>query len=227
LRQIFLLIISFIIISCSHTKRKAASIDYTGFKEQNIILAGLDKELMQSDTLAIMSIKIPTRLDTFYQWHRDSDCLPCGELQYRFGDKNYQQFSEGGFFWTYVPDSVYQITIRHKPIKEIPDSIKLFPFLEKDTSLFLLSQSHNLTYDDTVYYISKKYQDINNRAFVIFTYKSSYGYLTQKETLFVVAATNLSSRTLFIIGECGGKDTTGFIDNIHKSILSIRIKEKE
>ena len=33
------------------------------------------------------------------------------------------------------------------------------------------------------------------------------------------------NRMLQFVGECDAKDTTGFIDNMYKSFLSIRIKE--
>jgi len=85
---------------------------------------------------------------------------------------------------------------------------------------------HQTTFSpDSAEYYKKEFRIINDRPFIISAYKTKAGYLTWKPTIFVVAITNLKDRELFFIGECGAKDTTGFIDNMCKSFLSIRIKE--
>jgi hypothetical protein len=145
-------------------------------------------------------------------------------MKYRFADKSYTQFAESGWLWTFVPDSTYQFNIWHKPIKEAPDSIILKPLSEKDTSDWYY-HPHIVGSATPSIFVLKEFKLINERPFVISAFISSYGYLTHSRTLFVIAETNLKSRELYFIGECGAKDTARFIDCIYKSFLSIRIKE--
>jgi len=218
------LITVIIFISCKSGDKKS-KIDYMGFVNKEIKVIGYNKNVDLKDTLGLLSLKIPLRLDTFYKWHRTSDCLSCGWMQYRFADKKYPQFAEGGFYWTVVPDSVYQLTIRHKPIKEIPDSITLNLLSEKNKNDSWYHQTNTVSYSDSVDYLFKEFKLINQRPFIISAFTTNDSYLTKSQTLFVIAATTLKDRELFFIGECGAKDTTGFIGNMYKSFLSIKIKE--
>ena len=210
--------------SCN-TSDQNAEIDYKGFANKEIKLVGYNKEVDLKDTLGLISLEIPTRLDTFYKWHNTSDCLPCGWMQYRFADKKYPQLAESGWMPTIV-DSVYQLDIWHKPIKEAPDSITLKPISEKDTS-FCDYHPHIVWSSKPAYFLFKEFKIIYKRPFIIsaFTSPRGKGKFANSQPLFVVAETNLKSRELYFIGECRTKDTTGFIDNMYKSFLSIRIKE--
>ena len=218
------LAIIIILASCGSSD-KSTEIDYNGYVEKNVYLVGRDSIYDLKDSLASVLIRIPQRLDTFYYWHDPSDCSSCGWIKYRFGDKKYPQFLESGWF-PVIADSVYQLDIWHKPIKEAPDSITLKPISEKDTS--------NCNYHPVITWSSKpasflfkKFKIINTRAFVIsaFTSPRGKGKFANSLPLFVVAETNLKSRELYFIGECRTKDTTGFIENMYISFLSIRIKE--
>lgn len=223
------LFICFLLLySCKNEKGEPTSIDYKGFNEKNIFLIGFNKKLELIDTLGGLSFKIPKKIDTFYQWHNTSDCLPCGWLEYRFADRKYSQFAESGFFWTTIPDSVYQITISHNPVKEFNDSLTLRLLTENDSNNNRFNRENNLGFSgiDTVRYLKREFRIINKRPFLIFIFISPVGYVTQKETLFVTAVTNLRNRRLFITGECGAKDTSGFINNIYKTMLSVKIQEK-
>jgi len=212
-----------ILFSCKSSDRPE-EINYSGYNDQNILLTGYDEKYEWNDSLASVTLKIPDRLDTFYKWHRTSDCLSCGWVQYRFADRKYPQFAEGGFYWTFVPDSTYQLSICHKPVRMTPDSIFLKPLSEKYTNDGFY-HGGGLTLNDSAKYILKDFKYINERAFIISAYISPYSYLTRSPALFVVAATNLKDRELFFVAECSAKDTIGFIDNMYKSFLSIRIKE--
>jgi hypothetical protein len=202
-----------------------AEIDYKGFVNKEIKLVGYNKEIDLKDSLGLISLEIPARLDTFYKWHRTSDCLGCGRMQYRFADKRYSQFAEGGFYWTVVPDSVFQLTISHTPIRETPDSVVLKPLIEENKSVSYYHRINSVSYIDSVKYLFKEFRIINARPFIISAFVTDEGYLTKSRTLFVVAATSLKTRDLFFIGECGAKDTSGFVDNMYESFLSIKIKE--
>ena len=211
--------------SCKDYDKKD-EISYDEFIERRLVLAGVDSNYNQKDTLCFLSIKTPDRLDTFYQWQDYGDYGNDRFTKYRFSDHRYIQYPESGFIYMIQPDSVYQLTIWHKRKKEIPDSIGL-PSLSKshlnDNWYFGV---HQTTFSpDSVQYIKKEFRVINDKPFIVSAYKTQNGYLTWRPTIFVVAITNLKNRELFFIAECGAKDTTGFIDNMYKSFLSIRIKE--
>jgi hypothetical protein len=212
-------------VSCQ-SKEKVNAIDYSDFSKKKIVLAGIDKNYEQKDTLGILTIKVPNRLDTFYQWHNTSDCLPCGRMQYRFSDKHYQQFAESGMYWTFKPDSIYQFTITHNPIKEAPDSIRIKPFVIFDTNRFVGYLINDATWCEKTFFFQKKFKEINGRTFVISNFISSCSKITDTTSLFFTAQTTLRNRYLNVIAECSVRDSTGFIDNMYKSILSIRIEEK-
>jgi hypothetical protein len=209
--------------SCNISDKKTG-IDYRGFSTKEIALVGYNKELDLKDTLGLILLEVPVRLDTFYKWYRRSDCLSCGRIQYRFADKKYPKFPESGFYWTGKPDSVYQLTIRHNPIKEAPDTITLKPLSEKNNNYWGY-HLHLVSHTDFVTFLLKDFKLIKERPFAISAFITPHGYLTDSQTLFVIAETNLKSRELYFIGECGAKDTTGFIESMYKSFLSIRIKE--
>jgi len=224
MNRILLKIVSLsIFISCSDADN-LEEINYTGFIEKDIVLSGYDENFELTDSLCLVSLKIPSRLDTFYNWCHVSCNTSSSWLKYRFADKTYPQFAESGWFWTVVPDSTYQLSICHKPVRMTPDSIFLKPLSEKDKNdRFYLGGA--LTSNDSAEFIFKDFRYINEKAFIISAYLSSYSYLTQSPALFVVASTNLKDRELFFVGECSAKDTIGFVESMYKSFLSIRIKE--
>jgi len=212
-----------IFISCSDAD-KSEEINYTGFVERHIVLSGYDENFELTDSLSLVSLRIPARLDTFYSWHHSSCNSSSSWMKYRFADKTYPQFAESGFYWTVVPDSTYQLSICHKPVRMTPDSTFLTPLSEKDKNDRFYHDG-GLTLNDSAKYIFKDFKYINEKAFIISAYISPYSYLTLSPALFVVAATNLKDRELFFVGECSAKDTTGFVESMYKSFLSIRIKE--
>ena len=217
------IVILIIFISCSDAD-KSEEINYTGFIQKDILLSGYDENFELTDSLCLISLNTPSRLDTFYNWCDFSCNSSSSWMKYRFADKTYQQFAESGWFWTVVPDSTYQLSICHKPVRMTPDSILLGPLSEKDKKdRFYLGSG--LTSSDPAKIIFNEFKYINEKPFIISAYISPYSYLTRSPALFVVAATNLKDRELFFVGECSAKDTTGFIESMYKSFLSIRIKE--
>jgi hypothetical protein len=223
MKSALIFVTTIIIISCKSSD-EAKKINYDNYIDKEIYLVGRDSNWDLQDSLGSISLKIPKRLDTSYNWEDPSDCSSCGWMKYRFADQNYSQFAERSI-WTFVPDSVYQLNIWHNPIKEVPDSIILKPLREKDTANWYY-YPHILSYSDSTSFLIKKFEIINGRSFIISAFISPHGYLTESQTLFVVAETTLKSRELYFIGECGAKDTTGFVDNMYKSFLSIKIEEK-
>jgi len=218
------LAISIILISCNNLD-KPNEVDYTGYIEKSFYLTGRDKVEELNDTLALLQIKMPERLDTFYRWNHYSCCSSCGWLKYRFADKKYPQLAESGWYWTIIPDSVYQLNIWHRPQWEVPDSITYRPLNLKDTNFYFSHPRNLFSFAGNFVFIKKEFRTINNRNFIIIAFLSPHGYLTNSETLYLGAITHLKDRDLYFAAECGTQDTTGFIDNLYKSFLSIRIKE--
>lgn len=219
------ILVAIIFISCKSSD-EPKQLSYRGFTDKEIYLIGRDTSWELKDSLGMISLKIPTRFDTFYYWHHESDCSSCGWMKYRFSHKSYPQFAEDGWYWTFIPDSVYQLNIWHKPIKEAPDSITLKPLREKDTVGWYY-HPHFVNSSKPANFLLKEFTIINERPFIISAFITSWGYLTHTQTLYIIAETNLKSRELYFIGECSSKDTTGFIDNMYKSFLSIKIEEKQ
>ena len=226
MKEISLTGIIFILFVSCHSNQKINAIDYSQFSEKRVVLRGVDKNYEQKDTLAILTIKVPNRLDTFYQWHNTSDCLPCGRMQYRFSDKHYQKFMETGMYWTYKPDSVYQFTITHNPIREAPDSIHINPMTISDTNKFGYNLIPECTWCEKATFLTKAFKEINGRTFIISIFISPCSKLTDTTALFFTAEMSLRNRRLNFIAECNIKDSLGFIDSMYKSLLSIRIEEK-
>jgi hypothetical protein len=226
LRFCFSLAMTALLISCKNSDQKEAVIDYTGFEEKMITLAGLIDSTDKDDTLGSISIKLPARLDTMYQWHHYSDCKTCGEIKYRVADNSYDQYAESGFYWTVVPDSVYQFNIWHKPYPEVPDSIEFAEIAQADSSIYFNRLPELVSTLGDVDFFKREFKKIGDRNFMITGFVAHTGYLTRKKSIYLVALTNLRSRPLYLIAECSATDTTGFINNMYKSILSVQITEK-
>lgn len=214
-----------VFISCQ-SKEREPEIDYTGFTKKEIILTGIDKSYEQKDTLGLLTINIPARLDTFYQWYNRSDCLPCGRLQYRFSDTRYAQFAENGFYWDNIPGPVYQLTIKHNPIKEALDSIVIRKFVISDTGRLSDDMINEASCGEKASLIKKDLLKIDNRSFAVAIFISPCSIITNSEGLFFTAKTTLKNRHLNFISECSIKDSTGFLDNMYKTLLSVKIEEK-
>jgi hypothetical protein len=223
----WILFISFAMLTSCIRNQNETKVDYNGFLEKQFLLIGSKKQSYTlNDTLCRISIKIPARLDTFYTWEDHSDYTDAMYLKYRFSDRQYDQYAESGFFYSFKPKSLYQLTLWHKRYKQVPDSIKLKPFTENQKNDKWFHQVPILSYDDIVQYLSTEYKEIDKRPFILSAFISKHSYLTNKEALFVTAATNLTDRYIFFIAECEIKDSTGFINNMYKSLLSIKIEEK-
>ena len=219
-------IISLTIVFFFSCSEKETRIHCGGFKELTINLTGLSKNYDLTDTIGKVSLMIPNRLDTFYKWHRKTDFIQGGWIQYRFGDSRYKQFSESGFYWTYVPDSTYQLTIRHNVLKMIPDSVKSLPLNIRDTTNWYW-MPRDFSYSNTVTFLKKEFKIINNRSFLIISFITPDRRLTDSTTLYLVALTRLKDRDFEFVAECGANDTTGFLASMHKSLLSLQIEEKQ
>jgi len=220
-------------ISCTRSQQQEAvvtPVDYSQFKEDTVLLI---ERLYPSDWhlgLGTVYIKIPHRLDTFYKWTQES----CQSVwtKYRFADKKYPQFAESGFFWTARPDSTYQLTIAHRPRKEIPDSLEMNP-AKYILSAYPTSERHfrSLSLDldfemDSIDYSTLAITVINGRKFLLASFRGQVSKLTWKPAMYAVAFTFLKDREIYFTAECSAKDTAGFYSNVYKSFLSIHINEK-
>ena len=226
--KLFILFLStiFLFASCINKTKSEPEIDFSNFSDKPLFLKGMNANYEQKDTLCSVSLKIPVRLDTFYQWQDIIDYYDGGFTKYRFSDKRYVQYPESGFFYITQPDSVYQLTIWHKKRSELPDSLELKQVSEDKLANFANSVISITSMGEPISQVKAEYRLINGRPFFIGIHKASAGYLTWKPTLFVVGITNLKNRSIYFVGECCAQDTVGFVDKMYKSILSVRIKEK-
>jgi hypothetical protein len=63
------------------------------------------------DTLGYVTLSIPNRYDTFFQWRHTSDCYGCGMEKHRYQPSNLRVFKESGWYYSGEPkDSIEQIT---------------------------------------------------------------------------------------------------------------------
>jgi len=212
-----------IILTSCNISNEPKEIDYSGFSEKQVVLKtyNLDNEL--NDTLCTIFIQIPLKLDTFYHWIDFSDYTEGQFVYYRFADSNYSVYRDvSGFRFSpdKFPDSLYQISIRYKPFKEIPDSIMRKVKIDTNDLGYKLPNPKFFTG-----WIKKEKRNINGNDFVILAYHDETWLKNIPFKIVIKAHTYFKNRPLEIVGECDGKDTTGFIDTIYKSFLSIRIKE--
>jgi hypothetical protein len=209
--------------SCQFRKNKEQKkVNYTGFYEKSIYLTSY----YPIDSFGTLTSKILSRLDTFYQWHNFSDCNGCGSYMYRFAGQSYSLLRESG--WTYLkePDSIYQLTISFRDGRDWPDSLYR-ELLPRDTVRLIGYVESNDFSKNTIQWIHKyKFEVINGRPFIVGSYKTSSLYRKDEIKLLLAAITRVRKREIIILAECDAKDTTGFIDNMCKSLLSIRIEEK-
>jgi hypothetical protein len=169
----------FVIIVLLSCKSKVPLIDYKGYNDQSLYITGYGTNYKKKDTLAQLLIKIPERLDTFYQWHNSSDCTTCSWEQYRFADSNYPKYLESGFFWNEpFPDSIYQLTIRHKPTRWTPRSVNLKSLSSSDTGYSELPVKEVLCEGSEI--ISIEYVVINGRPFWITQVSNACSRITEK-----------------------------------------------
>jgi len=176
-----------------------------GFRERKIEL---------NDSLGTITINLPARLEKYNSW---SDNEVYQRIFYRFNDNDYPVVKEAK---SYNLDSIYQFTIWQTDLttKEISQK-SCFSNID---SLKILGKPLQVTEHYTKYFL-REFRLINNTLFSIEAYKTT-SFSPTKTTLFVIATTCYKDKKLIFVSECRGKDTTGFIDNLYKSILSIQIK---
>lgn len=228
MRLVCLFLLSFLFYSCIQIREKVSEVDYTGFTERQLSIIGFGSSGEAKDTLASLTLKLPQRIDTFYQWLDYQCCSSCGFLKYRFADSRYPQYAESGFFYSVHPDSNYQLSIWNRPSRSILDSTDLRPVSLKSFQDDLKGLEHYACAGiaDTPFLV-EQFKYINGRSFAIAAFSSKSGAFTWKPSLYVTAKTNLKSRELIFIGECCGKDTSGFTNKMYNAILSIKIKERD
>ena len=63
--------------------------------------------------LGKISLAVPNRYDTFFNWTQYGDCLKCGYEKFRFQPKHLPIFPESGYYWHDLDDSIDQLTIEY------------------------------------------------------------------------------------------------------------------
>jgi hypothetical protein len=175
------------------------------------------------DSLGIITLDVPSRYDTSFEWVNRSDCgKPCDEQKYRFQPKNLPILKESGWITTYPKDSIDQFTITHS---------SYFPFRNYEASKNVDRHNDiksNLLSDivnppivfDTI-------QKINNKYFSIFVMEKPDTVHHRK----VIAITSINGNEIEFEYELLSRvsDPTGinFISNSLNLISTIRINDKK
>src|SRR5687768_12251571 len=223
----FLFFLIIILTSCN-TSDKPKKIDYTRFDEKQVLLSAYDLGSHKLDSFAVISIKIPDRFDTFYQFQRYPNIVRGNFRKYRFADSKYSMLKErdGLEYYLQSADSLYQLTISCPTLSyALKDS---FPekFYPKDTALLIGKIDwQELDFDSSKIFF-KQYFDQGSHSFLIACYKAPSIYRENEMKLVLLGFTRIRDLQVIINAECDAKDTTDFINNMYKSFLSIRIKEK-
>jgi len=206
-------------------KDNTNSADYAGYVEKEFDLSAIKDSAHPKEKLAHIKIKIPANLDTFYQWHRQTDCAGCGKMEYRFSSKNYSQFAETGEIWTNYPDSVFQLTFIHDPIVKERSKF-LDPVRKEDTAYLPNYLANQSTWCDKFDFLYKKHVLIKGRSFILTAFTTNCSIITHnRPSVLMGAITSLKNTSLLLLAETNAKDTTGFELMMQKAISSIEISE--
>ena len=129
-------------------------------------------------------------------------------------------------YWEYQIGPVYQLTITHNPLKEAPDSIYIKKINVTDTVRYGDYLRNETIVCEKISFLKKDSKEINSRTYAIASFISPCSRITDNESIFFTAQTVLKNRHLNFIGECSISDTAGFIENMYKTIFSVKIEEK-
>ena len=216
----------FILIACVNPHKPAAT-EYFGFKEKEIMLSAYDRKLKKVDSFAKLLIKTPERFDSFFQYQRYPRLMRGSSMKYRFADSRYSVRIENPDIEYYLPsaDSLYQLTISHPVFIPSENDTVLRQLIFQDT--ITLSDEVNILEFGTAnpQFIFKDFIKIDNRPFIIAGYLVNSIYRQNKLKLALLGITRTKKKQLTIKAECDAEDSTGFINNMYKSFLSIRIIE--
>lgn len=104
MRTLQLFIVLFFFVGCNEHKTLVAPIE--------IPLNARVDTIRLLDSLGYVTISIPNRYDTFFQWRHTSDCYGCGMEKHRYQPSSLRVFKESGFYYTGEPkDSIEQMTL--------------------------------------------------------------------------------------------------------------------
>ena len=195
-------------------------------RNKNLLQPSPDTQLrnvLLVDSLGTVTVAIPLRYDTSFEWINWSDCgKPCAHQEYRFQDKKNPITKESGWFWTDPKDSVDQFTISHS---------SYIPFRESDTSRerMLLTHAHVKEYirDELQYppIIFDTVERINDRYFSIVAMERSDTILEKR----VLAVSYIKHNEIWFeyTLKTGKRDSTSrdFIRNSLELIKWIKIQK--
>ncbi|GGG53569.1 hypothetical protein GCM10011378_32310 [Hymenobacter glacieicola] len=117
-----------------------------------------------------ITISLPARYDTIFNWVNHSDCTSCFDFRYRVQPKNRTLLKEDGFFWKIPQDSIERFTIVHSDsygVKIKTDSSSVFSFHNSEQEDNLVRFRGRVPADVL---LSDTVEKINNKFFSIFAY---------------------------------------------------------
>ncbi len=119
-----------------------------------------------ADSLGTISITLPKRYDTSFNWTHYSDCNTCHYIKYRVQPKNLPLIKESGWYWREPKDSVERFTITHSifmPSRQITDSLNIF--FQKERQKEELKRLGQEVLSDTLLRINNTYYSIIRQNF--------------------------------------------------------------
>jgi len=183
------------------------------------------------DSLGWVSIYVPDRYDTSFEWTDESDCgKPCANEKYRFQPKDLEIFKESGFFWTgKLPVSIDRFTVSHSsyiPFHEGNEAGVIFIHrYSKQSSLIklpvgLLIDKPTVTFDTI--------QRINGRLFSVIVAEKYDSSITKYLKEVLAITTIKSNRIIFgyeLLRNKNDSITKNFINETLMLIKTIRIEK--
>ncbi len=214
----YMMLCILLIAGCNRETKSVLPADFT-----------LRKFVLQ-DSLAEIELSLPQKMDTFFEWVDVSDDA-CDDLKkYRFTCKKCNAVAETGYFKEPLIDSVYRFTAYHvnnfrcKFDTKQPDSFDLGRWYMR----MEVKYGQQDTNDDPIRFVlvdSGKIR-INGRLFVEESYTVEDPSSSLKYSSTTLQAFTVIDSSMFLIEyECCKPDCNGFIEEMKKSLATLKIRE--
>jgi hypothetical protein len=183
-----------------------------GYKQKSVRLA---------NGLGIVSIYMPTEMDTFYS-RVDFGEYHCGEVKFqRFVSKKYDccLYPSSDFGYQDLSDSVYQLTIIQTYNKDCEQYITV------DEGMLKTIQNNYLAVDKGMLATPKYYlTEINGRKFIIRELRARVNDMDYQE---LCGFTDADGRQVKFVFKCYSKYAANFIERMMGSMKTIQITPDE
>ncbi|GAB3294139.1 hypothetical protein [Hymenobacter tenuis] len=163
MNKILLIVLLCILASCHQETGKSKYLSPEPVKN---VIVNLTDSLGH---LGKISLDLPTRYDTAFNWRNYYGCDGGFDFRYRVQPKNKYIIRENAFFWVIPSDSIERFTIKHQGLYEIrkSDSCRIFTYHALNKKEIIArgrGALNSKNFSDTI-------ERINSNYYSIFTYK--------------------------------------------------------